>query len=194
MASGIHWETQMRLSEIEKPKGLFLRIAYWFIKRKYGKVFTPLKVVYARKPDLMHIGRRMNKIQEKSFNLDPSYQILIYTYCSFLNGCHFCQDLWLANAVKMKIGTGKFQALSGNTIDAEDFTEKEMAIIAFVKEYAENKSVCDEVFEGLKAHFTDEEIVEILAVNAFECFYSALLVPLGLQSDGLVSLANVSES
>ncbi len=57
----------MRLTEIETPKGLFVRIAYWFIKRKYGKVFTPLKVVYARKPELMLIGRRMNLIQEIRF-------------------------------------------------------------------------------------------------------------------------------
>jgi len=32
------------LPPIEKPKGLIMKLAFYFIHRQFGKVFTPLKV------------------------------------------------------------------------------------------------------------------------------------------------------
>src|SRR5213592_3467765 len=38
------------LSPIEKPQGLFLKLAYFFTRREFGKVLKPLKVHSARLP------------------------------------------------------------------------------------------------------------------------------------------------
>jgi alkylhydroperoxidase family enzyme len=45
--------------------------------------------------------------------------------------------------------------------------------------------VSDKTFSELGKHFSDTEIIEILALNAFEQFYNALTIPLEIGSDGL---------
>ena len=38
------------LSPVEKPKGLIMRLAYYFTRLQFGKVLTPVKVHSARLP------------------------------------------------------------------------------------------------------------------------------------------------
>jgi hypothetical protein len=38
------------LAPVEKPKGLMLKMAYYFARRQFGKVPTPMKVFYPRMP------------------------------------------------------------------------------------------------------------------------------------------------
>jgi hypothetical protein len=38
------------LAPIEKPVGLIMKLAYYFTRREFGKVLTPLKVHSARLP------------------------------------------------------------------------------------------------------------------------------------------------
>jgi hypothetical protein len=38
------------LPPIEKPQGLIMKLAYYFTRRQFGKVITPLKVHSARLP------------------------------------------------------------------------------------------------------------------------------------------------
>jgi len=38
------------LAPIEKPSGFMMKLAYYFTRRQFGKVLTPLKVYSARLP------------------------------------------------------------------------------------------------------------------------------------------------
>lgn len=71
----------------------------------------------------------------------------------------------------------------------QTFSEKERAVLRVLDEYNINRKVSDENFAELRKHFDENQIVEILALNAFEQFYNALTVPLGIESDGLEKLA-----
>jgi hypothetical protein len=44
------------LSPIEKPRGLIMKLAYYFTRRQFGKVLTPLKVHSARLPAAFGTG------------------------------------------------------------------------------------------------------------------------------------------
>ncbi|NJM53414.1 MAG: carboxymuconolactone decarboxylase family protein [Blastocatellia bacterium] len=101
----------MRLQSIENPKNLFIKIAYWFTKRQYGKVMSPLKVIYARKPELLSFAMKIAKFEEKQNSLSPELRLLIKVATATQNSCTFCQDIALAQAVKGKIGKEKFVAL-----------------------------------------------------------------------------------
>ena len=46
----------MRLAAIEKPVGLMMRIAFWMTRRQFGKVMTPMKVLYPRVPEMMKLA------------------------------------------------------------------------------------------------------------------------------------------
>ena len=180
----------MRLEPVEHPKNIFVRIAFWLSKRWYGKVITPMKVIYTRKPQLLFIANKILNIEEKSISLDASLRLLILTQVSLLNGCGFCNDIALATTVRKKLGKEKFFALDEKaTVNQDVFTVRERAVIEFVKEYAEAKRVTDETFDELRKHFNDMEIIEIVAMNAFEHYFNAFAIPLEIGSDGLRQIA-----
>jgi len=167
-----------------------MKIAYWFSRRQFGKVLTPLRVIYSRKFALLQFAMKIAKFEEKQNSLPPEMRLLIKIAAATENGCTFCQDIALAHAVKEKIGTEKFVALIGeDTAQQSAFDEKERAVLAVIRQYAEEKKVSDENFAALRKYFDETEIVEILALNAFEQFYNALTIPLEIESDGLRTLA-----
>lgn len=180
----------MRLNPIETPKSFFIKIAYWFTKRQYGKVMSPLKVIYARKPELLSFAMKIAKFEEKQTTLAPELRLLIKVATATQNGCTFCQDIALAQAVKGKIGTEKFIALIEKDLTKMSvFNEKELSVLQVLREYNTERKVSDTCFAELRKHFTETEVVEILALNAFEQFYNAMTVPLEIESDGLQKLA-----
>jgi AhpD family alkylhydroperoxidase len=178
----------MRLEPIEKPRSPIMRIAYWMSRRQLGKVMTPLKVIYARNPKLALLAHRTNRVVEKGLALDPELALLIETQSSAMNHCGFCHDLHLAQALRAKLGLEKF----GDILDpgaSPAFSERERAALAYTGAITSRREVSDAVFETLRKHFGEREIVEITWLNALSNFYNLMAVPLGLESDGFASLA-----
>ena len=178
----------MRLEPIEQPPGVMMRIAYWLARRRLGKVPTPFKVVYARAPKLAPLSYRVSRILEGSLSLEPELVLLVMTHASMLNGCGFCADLHLAQAVQAKLGLEKFRALSGFRSSAL-FGERERAALAYAEEATRQHDVSDATFAELRKHFDERQLVELTWVNAIGNFFNLLAVPLGLESDGLEQLA-----
>lgn len=183
----------MRLKAIENPSNPLMKIAYWLSKKQFGKVLTPLKVIYSRKFSLLQFAMKIAKFEEKQNSLAPELRLLVKIAAATENGCTFCQDIALAQAVKGKIGTEKFVALViGDESKQIAFTEKERAVLAVIRQYATERKISDGNFAELRKHFSETEIIEILALNAFEQFYNALTIPLEIESDGLRVLAEKS--
>lgn len=178
----------MRLSPIEQPASLTLRIAYWLAKRRFGKAITPLKVVYARMPKSLKTARAMSEFMHKGLRLDRGLVSMLSTYVASINGCGFCIDIGESFAVYARVPTEKMRALPKYATNPL-FTERERAALAYVEEVTRTKDASDETFERLKQHFTDEEIVEITWVNAVENYYNLINRPLRIESDGLCILA-----
>lgn len=184
----------MRLKPIENPRNWLVKIAYWWSRREFGKVIMPMKVIYARKPKLMFLANKIYQFQEKNVSLAPELRLLIQTQVSALNGCAFCNDISLAQAVKKNLGAEKFIALGDSSeTKSQVFSEKEQAVIAFVNEYAKQRKVSSETFENLRKFFDETAIIEIVAMNAFEQYFNAFAAPLGIESDGLRRLAENEE-
>jgi AhpD family alkylhydroperoxidase len=130
---------------------------------------------------------KIAKFESKQNTLDPSLRILIKLAGATANGCGFCQDIALATAVREKLGTERFRALIDGTPGV--FSEPEQAALDVLGEYNRLRRVSDDSFDRLRKHFNDIQIIEILALNAFEQFYNALTVPLEIGSDGLQQIA-----
>jgi alkylhydroperoxidase family enzyme len=177
----------MRLNPIDKPKNLMLKMGYMMMKKQFGKVLTPLKIIYARKPSLMFIAQKIDKTSSK-LSLDPSFRLLVQTFASMTNGCHFCHDFRKTQAIKNKLGTEKFDALV-NYHSSHLFSARERAALAYIEATIKDKHVSDNTFLELKKHFTDVEIIELTWINAAESYYNSLMIPLGIESDHLLELA-----
>ena len=177
-----------RLEPIEEPPGLFLRLAYLYSRRVFGKVMAPLKVMYARAPGVMRASVQLAQASDNKLELDTSLRLLIQARTSSLNGCGFCLDMKKANAVSAHLGLEKFEALP-NYQESPLFDDRERAALDYVSEVTRKRRVSDELFETLRKHFDEREIVEITFANAVENFHNCMAVPLGLESDGLCAIA-----
>ncbi len=178
----------MRLEPIEKPRGLFLRLLYWLSRRQLGGVMSPLKVIYARAPKLAWSAGVIARTDEKGLSLPPELRLLITTQSSLLNGCTFCADLHMAQAVQARVGLERFKALP-DFASSPLFSERERAVLAYTEEVTRRRSASDAVFEALRKHASEQEIVEITWLNAVGNFFNLMAVPLGLESDGFTELA-----
>jgi AhpD family alkylhydroperoxidase len=178
----------MRLEPIEKPRGLLLRIAYWLSRRQLGGVMSPLKVIYARVPKLAWTSVVIARTAEKGLSLEPDLRLLITTQSSLLNGCTFCADLHMAQAVQARLGLERFKALP-DFATSPLFSERERAVLAYTEETTRRRNVSPAVFEALRKHASEKEIVEITWLNAVGNFYNLMAVPLELESDGFTALA-----
>jgi hypothetical protein len=78
------------LPPIEKPQGLMMKLAYYFTRRQFGKVLTPLKVDSARLPPAfgMFYGK-VSKL-DKKLTLPPKTVMLIREQVARINVCLFC--------------------------------------------------------------------------------------------------------
>jgi alkylhydroperoxidase family enzyme len=69
------------------------------------------------------------------------------------------------------------------------FSARERAALAFVEEATRSKRVASAVFDELRRHFADQEIVEITWVNAVENYFNLVNLPLEIESDCLCAIA-----
>ena len=88
------------LSPIEKPQGLVMKLAYYFTRRQYGKVLTPLKVHSARLPAAFGLFYTKIGKLDKKLVLPPETVLLIREQVARINVCSFCMDIGRAFTIK----------------------------------------------------------------------------------------------
>lgn len=178
----------MRLRQIEEPKGVLMRIAYWATRRNMGKVLTSMKVLFPRMPGAVKLFYEIQKFETKGIKLEPSLHFMIATLVSQINGCNCCVDITRSMAIRENLDMNKFNRVLDYRSDPL-FTKKDRAALAYVEEATRNKRVSDETFEILRQNFGEGEIVEITWLNAVHNYYNLINIPLGIESDGLCSIA-----
>ena len=99
------------LAPIEKPKGLMMKLAYFFTRKQFGKVLTPVKVFAARMPAAF--GMFTGKIAQldKKLELPQETIFLVRERVAQLNVCLFCMDIGRAFTIKASMNQAKFDAL-----------------------------------------------------------------------------------
>src|SRR6516162_11353714 len=109
--TGVRPEVDTFLPPIEKPKGLMMRLAYYFTRRQFGKVLTPLKVHSARLP--LAFGLFYGKIGklDKKLTLPPETVLLVREHVARINVCLFCMDIGRSFALEASMNQAKFDAL-----------------------------------------------------------------------------------
>jgi len=179
------------LPPIENPRGSLMRLAYRMSARQFGKVLTPFKVIYARKPRLLLLAGHIARTMEKGLSIDPALRVLVQVQAARQNGCAFCEDLTLAHAAQNRIGIDRFRALE-DFRTSPLFTDREKAALAFAEEATRDRHVRDETWAAMRAHFTEAEIVEVTWVNAAENYFNLQAHTLGIGSDELLARAIAS--
>ncbi|GAA5522727.1 hypothetical protein Asal01_02690 [Fodinibius salicampi] len=184
----IQAKSEPRLTPIENPQSLKLKLAYWYTERMIGKVLTPLKVHYARFPEGLGLSRKIMQTEQKC-TLEPKLKHLIKVYIATLNGCAFCVDIGKANAQKEDMNPEVFDDLL-RFEESDRFSKAEKAMLSYIDEVTRNKHVADATFERLQEYFNERSIVQITLLNAIENFYNLMNAPMNIGSDELCELMN----
>jgi alkylhydroperoxidase family enzyme len=176
------------LPPIEQPQGLLMKLAYYFTRRQFGKVLTPLKVHSARLPPAFGLFyAKVSKLDEK-LELPQELALLIREQVARINVCLFCIDIGRSNTIKKSMNEAKF--------DAQDhygasplFSDAERAALDYVTELTKDKKVDPDTFARLARHYSERAICEIVWLVASEHLYNMTNIGLNIHSDMLCDIS-----
>jgi len=173
----------MRLTSIENPKSLSLKIAYYFSKKQFGMVIAPLRYIYSKSIPAMMTSMKIYK-SEKKLSLPKETKLFIRYYTSHLNDCPFCSN---SNEFMIQKENLEFQQWKEfmNFRNSNKFSDKEKSLLAYLEEVNFSKNATDETFNNLMKYYSEKEIIEITWLNATENYFNLMAKPLGLTSDEL---------
>ena len=170
------------LPPIEKPQGLSMKLAYYFTRRQFGKVITPLKVHSARLPPAFGLFYSKIPNLDKKLLLPQETALLIRVQVARINVCLFCMDIARSVAIKATMNEAKFDALEQYSTSPL-FTDAERAALDYVTELTKDKKVNPNTFARLSDHYSEREICEIVWLIASEHLYNMTNISLNIHSD-----------
>jgi len=175
------------LPPVEKPKSLLVKLAYAMTRRQFGKVLTPVKVVYSRVP--VAFGMFIGKIPklDKKLALPLETQFLVREQVARINVCEFCMDIGRAFVIKASLNEAKFDALEDYRTSPL-FSDAERALLDYVSELTRDRNVKPETFARLAKHYSERQICEIVWLAATEHLYNITNIGLNIQSDMLCDI------
>jgi alkylhydroperoxidase family enzyme len=181
------------LAPVEKPRGLTMKLAYYFTRRQFGKVLTPLKVHSARLPSAFGLFYTKIGRLDKKLLLRRETVFLIREQVARINGCLFCMDIGRSFAIKATMNEAKFDALDEYRTSSL-FTDAERAALDYVTELTQNKKVNLDTFARLSRHYSEREICEIVWLIASEHLYNMTNIGLNIHSDMLCDISRKKSS
>ena len=189
-ANDMHADTF--LPPIEKPEGLMMKLAYYFTRRQFGKVLTPLKVHSARLPTAFGLFYTKIGKLDKKLTLPPETVLLIREQVARLNVCLFCMDIGRSFAIKATMNEAKFNALEEYRTSSL-FNGAERVALDYVTELTKEKKVDPNTFARLIRHYSEREICEIVWLVASEHLYNMTNIGLNIHSDMLCDISRKRE-
>jgi alkylhydroperoxidase family enzyme len=175
------------LPPIDQPKGLMMKLVYYFTRRQFGKVLTPLKVYSARLPAAF--GMFYGKIGrlDKKLLLSRETVMLIREQVARINVCLFCIDIGRSFTIRARMNQAKFDALEQYS-SSPLFTDAERAALDYVTELTKDKKVNPDTFARMSGYYSEREICEIVWLVASEHVYNMTNIGLNIHSDMLCDI------
>lgn len=164
-----------------------MKLAYYFTRRQFGKVLTPLKVHSARLPAAFGLFYAKIGRLDKKLTLPPETALLIREKVARLNVCLFCMDIGRSFAIQASMNQAKFDALDQYRASAL-FTEAERAALDYVTELTADKMVNPGTFAKMARHYSERVICEIVWLVASEHVYNMTNLGLNIHSDMLCNI------
>ena len=159
----------------------YVRPFFWNQRHKYGQLLKPALLWRRSPPAFLGVAVLYGALDRKRSPLEAVLRSLVIVRVSQINWCRFCVDINSATLAERAGSMAKVQALE-QWRDSAVFDERERAAL----EYAEamtctERRVTDELLQRLKQWFSDDALVELTALIAFQNmsskFNSALDVP-----------------
>lgn len=175
------------LSPIEAPKGLLWKLLYFYTRKRFGKVVTPLKVASARLPLGFAVFSGKISQLDKKLSLPAETVMLIRERVAHINVCLFCVDIGRSIVIASSMDQTKFDALNDYQESAL-FSKKEKTLLDFVTMLAKERKMERDLFDKLAEHYDERAICEIVWIVATEFYYNIGNIGLNIHSDMLCDI------
>ncbi len=176
------------LAPIEDPKDPILKQVYAAQEARFGKVFTPARVLLARLPPPFAQFYGRSPELDRELTLSPETAMLVRERVARLNVCLFCIDSIRAATILASMNQAKFDALEDyNTSPL--FTDAERAALDYVSQLTRDKKVDPVTFERMAEYYSEREICEIVYLIATEHLYNMTDIGLNIHSDMICDIA-----
>lgn len=159
----------------------YVRLFFWNQKRRYGAVLEPARL-WGRSPRVFAaLALLYGTLDRRASPIEPALRTLITVRVSQINWCSFCVDVNASTALKRGISEEKLLALA-TFADSALFSEREKAALAYAEAVTRTEQhATAHHFAALRQHFSDDAIIELTALIAFQNlsskFNAALQVP-----------------
>lgn len=162
----------------------YVRLILWLQRRKYGRALAPA-LLWGRLPRaFLMLTLLYRSLDRAASPLDPVLRSLVQVRISQINWCAFCVDLNSAAALERHGAPEKLAALPGHE-SSPLFSERERAALAYAEAATDpGRRVDDALFARLKEHFSEQEVVELTALIAFQNMSSKFNAALGVPAQG----------
>lgn len=169
-----------------------MKLAYYFTRRQFGKVLTPLKVHAARLPAAFGLFYGKVSKLDKKLLLPPEIIMLIREQVARINVCLFCIDIGRSFTIKASMNQAKFDALEEYRTSPL-FSDAERAALDYASELTKEKKVDSQTFDRLSGYFSERAICEIIWLVATEHLYNMTNIGLNIHSDMLCDIARMKK-
>lgn len=167
----------------------FIRPFFWRQKKKYGQVLMP-GLLWGRSPWLFAtVALLYGALDRRSSPLTPVLRSLVTVRVSQVNWCDFCVDI-NSNTLLQRAGAqAKLDALD-NWHAADCYSEEERLVLEYSDAVTRSDIHVDEdLMARLKQVFTDDEIVELTGLIAFQNLSSKFNAALNVPAQGFCQIS-----
>jgi len=181
------------MSYIETPANFhftwYVRLLFWLQRRRYGCELEPARL-WGRTPRaFLAMAAMYGALDRKSSPIDPDLRALILVRVSQINWCSFCIDINSATCLKRGVSEEKLAALP-QFAESALFDEREKAALHYAEAmtYSERRSDAA-LIARLKQHFSDDAIIDLTALIAYQNLSSKFNAALGVPAQGFCATA-----
>lgn len=162
----------------------YVRCIFWLQRRKYGVELEPARL-WGRTPQVfLGLTLLYRALDRRSSPIAPALRSLITVRVSQINWCAFCVDLNSATALERAVSAEKLDDLV-NFHSSPYFDEKEKAALSYAEAMTRTDSSIDTQLKmRLHSHFSDDDIIELTALIAFQNLSSKFNSALEVQAQG----------
>ena len=165
----------------------YLRPFFWNQRRKYGQVLQ-VALLWGRSPKLfIAVAALYGMIDRRSSPINPALPSLVTVRVSQLNDCPFCVDINSATLLKRGVSSEKVDALPVWRESAL-YDQREKTVLDYAEAMTKSdRGVDDAMVQNLRSHFSDDAIVELTGLIAFQNMSSKFNSALGVPPQGFCS-------
>lgn len=167
----------------------YLRWAFRSQEKKLGQVLFP-GLFWGRMPFLKILFSLFwGYLDRKKSILDPALRAIVQVRVAQLNWCAFCIDYNAMNLLKRTNSMEKFDFLSQWQTHSS-FTDVERVALNYTEEMSKLEvKISDDLMKRLKKYFTDDQIVELTALIAFQNMSAKFNAALDIPSQGMCKIS-----